>query len=253
MLIRLLYLFIIPIFMGCLIHKDKREKSLLCIEGINLFPKFNAQGIISSYDTGLVKVYSYKNQLYLYEVPIKRRVFDSLGTYKIDKITNYILFHADSSYGYHFDSSNRQIQKIVKMDSVFKVLWLTANKIYPYISANSSKIVSKRETRDSLFVEYEIRKKGELTKELTLQLHFSKRFPQTAITLSKEIDSLYNMKLVKSLTNIEPIYIKENNSYTSRFNIATSIRELTKFDKVKAVRFFSLLDSNIKEEWEAKD
>lgn len=248
MIIRLLYVFIIPAILSCSFQKEKKENSLSCIEGINLFPQFDAQGIVSQYDTGLVRVYSYKNRLYLYELPRKRKIFDSSGSYKLEKITNYILFNIDSAYGYHFDSGYGSARKLVRMDSLFKAHWLTANKIWPYISANASKIIDKKETSDSLFVEYEISKSGTSVKGMSLQLYFAKSFLPTTITLSKEIDSLYNIKLVKAVTNIEPIYIKEHTAYTSRFIITTSIRQVADFDKTKVIRFFSFLDASIQQD-----
>jgi hypothetical protein len=239
------YLFLVAFTIGACALKSKGiqqgvKQNIVCVEGTILFPVPNAQGIQQSYDTGIVRVYSDgKHQLYV--SPTKYDRLDENGKRITELKQHYIVHYTDSLYGYDYLEVREPKVVRMRLDSAFSSEWIVINKIYPYISFNTAKIVARQETKDSLFLDYDIYKKGDTAKALSLALRFAKKFVRTPVSLSKELDSIYQMKLVKATTTISPMYYAQVGAMTSSYTILSSLRQVFDFDEQKVKQYFKTL------------
>ncbi len=230
---------IIFLILGCSVRNQNFTSPIKCIEGINLFPRADSLGNIVVYDTAKVKIYSY-GKLRLYELEYLYLLIDQEKKFSKKKNTHFIGFNVDSSFGYDFDENKSPFKNKVNKDSAFRREWIVSNRIYPIISKNLSKVISTFENKDSgtVLVTYSILNKVDSTSLGILNLHFKKHFLSTEITLSKELDSLYNMKLYKYEIQSNPQNGDSKKGKLGGYTISVFLREVFDFDEKRVMKYF---------------
>jgi len=225
--------------LSCSLNKQKDQLPISCIEGTNLFPKIDTSGKVSGYDTGIVRAYSYGN-MRLLETTYFSHEYRPDRSFISEKRTHRIVFEKGSEYGYDYDDKRVPVRRKVKMDSVFNYEWITANRIYPIVARNLTKITSKIEDKDAgtLAVEYEILNKNDSSVMGYLKLLFCKNFAKNDFSLSKELDSVYNSKLCRSEIVALPQYAKERNSRMPGYTVINTLKEIPEFDKQSILQYF---------------
>ncbi len=227
--------------LGCAMQNVKPNLDIKCIEGVSLFPKLDSLGNVIDYDTAKVKIYSLKKYR-LYEFEYLNIIFGQNGISK-SRRKHFTLFNIDSAYGYDFDTSQLPIKRKIKVDSSMRREWIVSNRIYPIVSNNIGQIASKTFNKDSgtMHINYRILNSSDSSFLGLLNLHFTSHFVKTEITLSREFDSLYNMKLYQYEISTNPQIFVKSGKKIGGYSIVANISEVFDFDYNLIMGYFKQL------------
>jgi hypothetical protein len=225
-------------------YSQQSATSLRGFQATSLFPIFSESGEVKQYDTGIVKVYYWGNRR-LYDL---QYTFNSIEKGEVrfsEKRRHLVAFIIDSSHGYDFNLTSG-VKKRVRLDSLFKTQWIAQNKIYPILTVNIAILTSSTHSADSgLLVEHYLIKNREDSTEIgECTFSYTNRISGIDISLSKELDSLKQMKLFKTKIVSLPRHFKENNFTIGRYETGATLKEIAIPDE-KTIRsqFSTLLDT----------
>ena len=216
-------------------------QKLRCIEATSVFPVFDISGKIVKYDTGTIKVY-FQGSNRMYDLPYVYS-YTKNGEAKISEIRrHFVAFDIDSAYGYDLHISSGEI-KHVNIDSVFQFVWLKKNKLYPILSENIAIVTDSKKNIDSgnLVEKYLIKSKVDSLDIGECTFSYTNRIANLDISLSKELDSIKNMKLYHAHIITFSHYFKESNLTMDRYEISYSLKENKIIDEKTIITLFKRL------------
>lgn len=225
---RLIFIFIL--IDSCNLIPSNSEYIL--VNATAIFPRINmSSGKLLGYDTTVTQIVQ-KDDIVLYKILYK---YDSL---KLDTIISesrchYIVYKRGDRFGYNYDIHKSSKGQKVNLDSILKYEWFIQNKLYPIFgSINEVKLLStyKSSNSDTLKERYSIISKVNPGHSGLAFLEFCNSLNGINFSLSKELDSLKNMKLYKFRTQYNPIKVSDTVTI-DKFETAYEIKVSKQIDK----------------------
>jgi hypothetical protein len=193
----LFMLFTVVILSACGLMNGNAD-SLTCIRVSNIVPVFDQGGKLITYDSSVVLVYFYKD-MRLYDLDY---LFDSTREGRVvlsERRRHYFGFQKGKDTGYDFDMYKSAVKIPVSVDSMMEVQWIARNDANSILSANVHTMESSKRDGDSLRQTYTLRNKSDSSVIGTVNFVFAKGIPDAVdISLSKHLDSIAGMRLVRS-------------------------------------------------------
>ncbi|KAF2081964.1 hypothetical protein [Flavobacterium sharifuzzamanii] len=173
----------------------------------NSFPVFKSDASFFIVNDS-VAVINYKNYA-LYEFEDIFNIQNDSAIINEKVINKYFLLKEKESYGYYYDSLNAKTGKRIRMDSI-----LSKKAYYKqtfYFPSLMQFISSKKDQNGYKLIEkYKCKTKVDLTYPDTIIVYFSNKMKNTSFTLSKDLDSIKKMKVVKMRAIFNSQFIKGN-------------------------------------------
>lgn len=227
-------------FCSCSFSSLHEVETLRCYKVTNLFPKFNNNGEVLTYDTSFAKVYFYgKYRLYDLSYIIKIDNEEQGEVFK--KRRHFVVFNKDSLYGLDYDEFKIPTKRKVLLDSLFRTEWIAQNKIYPIIRANITTLISKNDNKETKEVieKFSLKSKEDSSLIGQLSLVFKREFtPQIDISLSKELDSIRRMKLIKTEIKAFARDFKQYKTHIGEYVTGNELIEIPVDDREKILSYF---------------
>ncbi|MBI2283964.1 MAG: hypothetical protein HYU71_09665 [Bacteroidetes bacterium] len=214
-----------------------QNNNIRCFQLTNVVPVFSLSGKIETYDSSVVKVYYYGNKR-LYDLMYN---FDSsfMGKSVLREVRHhYLLFTKDSSYGIDFDLKKSFAIRRVNIDSAFRFEWVKQNNFYSALTQNISELISSVSSNNTIIDTYVLKSKIDSSVIGRCMFTFAKKPMDLDVTLSTELDSLRDMKLVKSQIISFSRYMKEYKLTIAEFYMTMELKELVLFDESKIIEYF---------------
>lgn len=200
----LLYIFgffiFLSISLSCM-SKDEITKTYLCAS----LPVFRSD---TNYVTILdsVAVINYKNYA-LYEFEDIHTVQNDTAIIERKVINRYFLLKEKEKYGYYYDSLNAKSGKKARTDSILsKKAYYNQTFYFPSIM---QLISSKKDQNGYKLIEkYKCKTKVDLSYPDTVIVYYSNKMKNTSFTLSKDLDSIKKLKVLKTRAIFNSQFIK---------------------------------------------
>ena len=212
------------------------------IKGIKVtenFPVIDSNGKLIRYDTFSTRIYKYKNRvLYHGEYNFDSTVNGIL--LKSEKRDYFFVYKKSNLFGLFFDSNKKTYGKKSLVDSVIKKEWCNNLNFYQGYTESKLKLVSNNEKPDPGGVVQTYFFQGIKDSGLTgiTYFWFSNKLNHLEYSFSKELDSIYKMKLYK-------IKIKNNSRYFKDYNFTLdpieqyfTLEEITVNNKSEIMKYF---------------
>lgn len=226
-----LYKTITPLFIffyscNAVVSKGKisqNQDDIRCFKVTQNFPMINNKGKLVAYDTMVAWVYYRKNQI----------LYHSAYDFYLDTIQTpevryrYFVYTNGNIYGSLFDKSKSEFNKNVLVDSVLKTEWTMQFSFYPFTNYNVKLIsVNKKSTTETIEEIYSFKGIKDSSISGTFDFIFSNRFKKGGFSLSKQLDSIKNMKLYKVRIINNSRDIKEEGIILDRIEQAWDLEEV---------------------------
>lgn len=194
------YIIFLSISLSCISKNEITKTSLH-----NSFPVFKSDAGFFIVDDS-VAVINYKNYA-LYE--FEHVFYIQNDTAIIDKkvINRYFLRKEKEQYGYYYDSLNAKTGKRVKTDSILnKKAYYNQTFYFPSIM----QLISSKKNHNGyeLIEKYKCKTKIDLTYPDTVIVYYSNKMKSTSFTLSKDLDSIKKLKVLKMRAIFNSQFIK---------------------------------------------
>jgi hypothetical protein len=224
--------------------KHNGQSDLVGVRVLETFPAFNKDGTLKQYDSLYVNVFSRGTDILL-ELPYK---FDTTfnGTLVFsEKRVRYLFMQKNSERGVLFSSSNNATFKEVDAAAIFKQEWIGYINLNELFLLNKLALTSK-ERDDSSFTEvYAATSINDTSIHGTCKFTFSRYFPPVNFSLSSELDSIYNMKLVYASITTDPRNFKTG-KYLSGYTSTYQLEQLSIIDSNKYSGYFAIAKKLLK-------
>ncbi len=186
------------------------SSDIKCIKATEVLPFFNNNGKVYKYDTSSVRIYYYKDITLFYLT----YHFDSISAgihHKSEYRNYYFVYKKGDIYGYSYDIHKSVFSTKILVDSILQQQWIFTNHLYPVFIKNEATLISSHQNKDSgtLHEAYSLVGKKDTTMTGNIYLSFTNKISDVEHSLSKELDSLKNMKLYKLKLVINKRYAKE--------------------------------------------
>jgi hypothetical protein len=158
---------------------------------------------------------------------------------------HYVAFDVDSVFGYDLNMTSG-ILKRVRLDSLLKNEWLVQNKLYPKLTNNIAILTESKRNKDSgtLVERYLIKSKEDSAELASCTFSYTDKISGIDISLSKELDSIKNMKLYKAETVYFSRHFKEPDFTMGEFVTCYSLKEGVISDEKRILSYFKKLHAN---------
>jgi len=152
---------------------------------------------------------------------------------------HYFVYTNSDSIGIDYDKYKKVINRKVTIDSLFKFEWIAQNKLYPIFTVNSTQLLSSEfnDKTGILKETYSFRGKKDSTINGTLFLDFTNNLKGIHVSLSKELDSIKNMKLfkVRVISNARRM---TDGIYLDKFEQTHDLNEVPVLNREEVMSYF---------------
>ncbi|NCI48729.1 hypothetical protein GWC95_02270 [Sediminibacterium roseum] len=211
----------------------QRPSQLRCIKGTAVFPYLTFNGEVKGEETSTIHIYELGKKR-LYDLEYDERVIEKNELKSTKTVRHWITFHVDSAYGYDYNLSSK-IRKRVNLDSSLRQEWVYANSFYRGLNSNISVLISSKRSsmNKTLIEEYLIKNKVDSSDMMKQTFFYSSvKLKNVSASLSKELDSIKQMKLYKAQTIILPRTIPGKNTSFPAFRTEFEFQEIAPLNKV---------------------
>lgn len=222
-----------------------KNRDIKGIQITQVFPNMNNQGKVIDYDTPSVKIYYYKNYSlyhlsYHFDSTVANKVISSEDRY------HYVVHEKGNAYGYDFDIHKQQYKRKVSMDSILNLEWVFKIQVYP-IFANNTAILNSSQKDDSFGIlreSYQLKGKADTSMSGSCYLEFSNKLNDINFSLSKEFDSIKNMKLIKINIVNNPRHFKQADIYIDKVETSYMMQEIQVPNIKKVMPYFEMYEKD---------
>lgn len=236
-----IYIFIIA-FSSCKTTQDIDK--LKGIKALAVFPNINFNtGKITGYDTSSIYIFNLED-LVLFKLHYS---YDSLlkDSYKTEIRYHYFIYQKGKDYGYDYDRYKSKNGIKISLDSILKSEWVINTKIFPMFgNINEVALLTsyKSKNDDTLKESYFIKSKLNTNQSANIYLEYVKSLMNFEFSLSKELDSVKNMKLSKIRIINNPMKI--NDTFTiSKFETYYEFQKYLIFNKEEIFKYIQMFRS----------
>lgn len=209
--------------------------SLTCNEGnqkvsafavYQTFPWVDNSGKLLGYDKDSMLVFQ-RDDLVAYRMSYRIDTLDvrmvsgrKSTALKTHWLYQYFIKKKSEAFGYLIDSARMERNGWYTADSIFSKdgFWINAESFYYFYRDNSLLLESKESLQTGNKVEiYQVRSPSEPSYRATLYLEFSEAMKEVGFSLSRQLDSIRNMKLVKTRVLNERRFLPTHKIYIDGF------------------------------------
>lgn len=243
--------------------------SIRCFKVTQNFPNTNIKGKLISIDTMVAWVYYYRDQILFYsayyynpdallfrllnpEVDTNRSPPGSFFLFDTTAIPEvryrYFIYTKGHSYGSVFDKYKAEYNKRILIDSVLESEWTVQSVADPFIH-NTLRLISNHRIRNKgiLIEKYSFRGRKDTGVNGTVELSFSHKLKAGGYSLSKNLDSIKNMKLYRVFMITNSRYIKNYRISLDRVEQFSELEEIPVKNREEILKYFELdRDANLK-------
>jgi hypothetical protein len=233
------------ILFGCnLIAKKGKQKehiNIRCIAISNPFPIIGDKGKVVEYQPFDTKIYYYQDQI-MYQVYRPYTITNGKdGTSERYYPYYSFVFSKGKKQGIFYDSIRLISNKIVSVDSMLAKEWAYDIKYEEMFNDNTTGLISSRQSIDENELQelYWFKNKKDTTSTGTLQLTFSKtKLKGIDFSISKILDSLKKMKVIKAITTYNARFVKEYNYNIDTIRNVYIVEEIPVTNPLEIIKFF---------------
>nr|WP_315163055.1 hypothetical protein [uncultured Flavobacterium sp.] len=197
------------------------------------FPVFksNATYFLISDSIALIR---YKNYL-LYEFKDLQNFENDTATVKEEVRYRYFLFKKNEKHGFYYDSLNAKISKEVSTDSILSNRAFYGQSLF---TSSKMKLLSYEKSKYSfsLIEKYKCKTKIDVTYPDTMIVYYTNKMKGLELTLSKELDFIKKMKVVKIRAIYNSQFINGNPNKFPNYEYKFELKE----DKVSNLEKYRL-------------
>lgn len=221
------------------------------IKGVKLteiFPiKWNEDWTVSKYDTTDVSIFFFKNKV----VCKFSYIHESYTNFVLDSVElwhYYIAFSKGNTKGFQFKEWAEKKEEQVLLDSVFKYQPIFRQNFNVYFSdsinarlLNAVKDTTTGELTEEYYISSKL-KENDTSRNCLLNLHYSDKVKFKEYSLSRELDSVKQMKLIDVKITSFPKYYSSINKTQGAFSIMYHMEEIEPENKKKLMYYFNKVD-----------
>ncbi len=224
------------------IIKPKINKEIRGIKITENFPLIDSKGKLTSYDTFSTKIYYYEDKV-LYHSSYH---FDSTVDDKqlISEIRYYFfVYKKGDPLGLLFDPYNNIYGKKILVDSALKKEWCNGLDFYHGYADNLLTLISSSEMQDSGIINKTFSFKGIKDTGVSgiSSYWFTNKLNDIEYSLSKELDSIYKMKVYKIRLKNNSRYFKDYNYTLDAIEQAFDLERIDIKNESEILSYFSFL------------
>ena len=213
--------------------------SIRCIIVSQVFPLLDEDGKFTIYDTPSIAIYYYR-ELTAYKFAIRSDTLENGKLVNSAYHNRFFVYKKGNSFGYVYDSTVKPGTKVLT-DSMFKnILWCEANNLYAGFSDNNIVLLSSYRNKDSgtLHEFYTYKRRSDSTMRGNFSLSFSDKIKGIDCSLSKELDSIKNMKLYNVRMEGYIQYPKEGKIISVTLRSVNTLRETAITNHAEVLSYF---------------
>jgi len=218
------------------------EDEISCVRISRLFPFIGEDGKPLYYDTIADKVYFYRNQV-LYQAAYTANERTSDGELKKTETRyNSFVYTVGNTTGHLFDLLENQLNKIIAVDSFYRMNWLSKPNLEKMFSEYDTSFVSSAINIESGTEEevYRVKNKKDSTQHGTFFFYYSDKMNHSPWSFSRKLDSLKNRKLYKVRMISDAGFIKECNAYIDTIETGFYMEDWPVDNPKEKMQFFDL-------------
>ena len=185
-------------------------------------------------DTAEAKIFFWKDQVIYFASHVNYYSKDGIRADKIEKQEFVFVHSKNSDKGYYYDVFRQSQARIVDVDSFLRFEWFAQIKIYPIFLVSDNFLISKKSGDNGKEEMYQLKGRGEDSSKMgSSTLLYDNKIRDNRISLSKELDSLSKMKLIRVKTITNARFIPGPNINLPRFEIAYWLEEINDEKEIK--------------------
>ncbi len=210
-------------------QSTSKQDELQGVKVSQVAPILDTLGKLVRYDSDTVEIY-YSGNIRLYYLSYQ---FDSVDlitkeSYLSEKRYHYFIYNIDSAYGHDFDVHRSLTKKRLRVDSLLHWQWTPSVNVYPIITVNKTHLLNAFSNLDSGTThEWYAFSNGDTTAHGTVFFGYSKKLNDLPYSLSREMDSIKQMKLYKVRYTQDPRHIKEAGITVDKVNSEYNLERIT--------------------------
>ncbi|SKA15330.1 hypothetical protein [Sediminibacterium ginsengisoli] len=187
---------LVVIYFSCIcISADAQHPSVKAVTINSLFPKISDSGKYMGHDTLTVKIIGYQD-LRIYEIPLFTFNDSTSG-----KTVFYLMHKTGDKTGFKTDGNNSLFTQQVSADSIIAANWFSNENLDQYVifTLSDMQLLSSEKDKETGIVQdvYRARAKKDSTLTGTCTFIYKPAMNTFEATLSKELDSLKQMRLAE--------------------------------------------------------
>ncbi|MBK7884726.1 MAG: hypothetical protein IPJ81_13795 [Chitinophagaceae bacterium] len=223
--------FIFVIFFSCcnsvLNKNDTYNNEIRCIQVKQVFPVIQKDGKVPKYDSNFVKIYYYKDMA-MYHLGYHYSYTKNKVRLITEDRDHFFIHKKGEVFGYDYDKNKSEFGVKMPVDSLLNKQWISVTQIYPMIFENSSTLVSSKWNLDSSILDemYIYRSKQDTAMTGSVHLSFTNKMMDINYSMSKELDSMKNMKLYKAKLSQDSRYVNDFKVNLDEFHIIHGFEEV---------------------------
>jgi hypothetical protein len=205
------------------------EDSIKGVKIQQLFPEMDEEtGKLLLNDPSSAEVYqSGKINLYLLEYQFESIDYNTQKVILSEMRYHYVIHSIDSLYGYDYDVHKKPSKRRVLVDSLLNWKWISKINIYPMLTVNIPKLISQKSNRDSgTLREWYAYSNEDTSIHGTMFFEYSTRLRDIRFSLSKQLDSIKNMKLHEARLSIDSRFIKKLGKTYDKMEMSFKLSEI---------------------------
>lgn len=186
-------------------------------------------------------IYCWKDQIVYEAYHLSYFMSNGRDVTKIEKHDFIFVYKKDSTEGYFYDLFEAKPVQKRNVESFLRNEWYAQIKIYPiFLEAEFELLSSSKDKSSGMLQEtFSLKGKGaDSTKTGTITLFYSNDVKSHKISLSKELDSIKSMRLVKTRTVNNAREIKEYNFKLPRIETGYILEEIKEFNDKEIYKYF---------------
>jgi hypothetical protein len=235
-------IFILLISCSSVVKKeDKPTDPIKAVRISQNFPLIDEKGKLLGYDTSVVNIYYYKNQVlckdfYFWNSTTVEYEYDTI-TYRKGISESFFVYTSGNKYGLFFDKRSIVSDKKVLADSMLKEQWY--NRIG--LSSISLQKLAEEYNADSgtLHRNYTFKGKNDTLLKGTLSLWYTNKLNWAKYRLLKEVDTVSKMKLYRCKILNESRYFKDKNLKLDQIEQVYDFKEITVSNPEEIMYYFN--------------
>lgn len=184
-------------------------------------------------------IYYYHDQI-LYYSSYTFNLHTSFDAPPIQEIRyRYFVYTKGKSCGFVNDKYKSEFNKRVAVDSMLKMEWTTQFGFYPFNCNVVFISENKNANTGELHERYSFKGGNNNSMSGTIDLYFSSRLKISEFSLSKELDSMKNMKLYKVYIVNNSRFIKEHNITLDKIEQGWKLEEIPVSNREEILNYFN--------------
>lgn len=205
------------------------------------YPIIGKKGELIRYDTFSTSIYKYKDQV-LYQAQYH---YDSIfnGISIISENRDYFfVFRKGNAYGLLFDPNKQIFGQRIQIDSTLKKEWCNeVNFYHGFMSSNMHEITNREKNKQGETIKsFSFQSKKDTILNGTAHFWFSKKMNHIDYSLSRELDSIYKMKLYKIKIMNNAQYFVEYKYKLDPIEQYYLLEEIADINKQAVMKYFNL-------------